>query len=44
MNNGKRSWNNDLNQLEDKAEQALSAQDGGRDADKHLEPTVDEAE
>ena len=33
----------DLNQLEDEAESAVSAQDGGGNAVEYLEPIVDEA-
>jgi hypothetical protein len=40
---GNELTDDDLNQLEDEAESAVSAQDGGRNAIEHLEPIVDEA-
>lgn len=39
---GNELTDDDLNQLEDEAESAVSAQDGGRNAIEHLEPIVDE--
>lgn len=44
--NGWGKWwlNVDLNQLDDKAESAVSAQDGGRDVDEYPEPIFNEAE
>ena len=41
---GNELTNDELSRLEDEAESAISAQDGGRDADEHLEPIVDEVE
>ena len=41
---GNESTNDGLSRLEDEAESAISAQDGGRDADEYLEPMVHEVE
>ena len=41
---GNELTNDDLSRMEDEAESAISAQDGGRDADEYLEPIIDEAE